>query len=445
MSTAGKRMLSALVERGETTTFFQHREYRRFLTDGESELFDQLEDFAQRYGKLPSPQTVRTDMGTELVDVAESPAYYADAVEKRYIHNGLKQALQHAADHLGGAQGSNPDKALEIATNAVMELQADKQSNAITAFERSGRELISEIKERIFVGIDGIKFGWPYLDNITGGIMAGDMVSMVGMTGSGKTWLAIYNALTAWATGKRVLFISMEMPAERIRNRAAAMHAGVDPSKINRGKVDTWEMEHLSSALSESDTPFWIVDGQYTATVDDVHALARQMQPDLCVVDGAYLLKHPTEHDRYKRVAENADLLVKKVSPHAPVISTWQFKREVQEKLKKKEDPEVEDIGYAYAAAQNATVAIGIVAEESVEGLAQRRLVMMKGREGESGQFRVNWNFQKMDLSEIETEEQLTPTDLTRRLDDWGMYALLMRYNQRKEGRGCPYRIPPMS
>ena len=99
--------------------------------------------------------------------------------------------------------------------------------------------------------------------------------------------------------------------------------------------------------------PFYVVDGNLAATVEDIWALARQLKPDAIFIDGAYLVKHPKERDRYRRVAENAELMKSELAALAPTVCSWQFAKSAAKKNKKQgEKPDLEDIGYTDAIAQ---------------------------------------------------------------------------------------------
>ena len=48
------------------------------------------------------------------------------------------------------------------------------------------------------------------------------------------------------------------------------------------------------------------------------------------------------------------------------------------------------------------SIVMGMFEEETVETLKQRRVKILKGRNGETGEFVSNWNFDKMDFSEVQ-------------------------------------------
>jgi len=185
----------------------------------------------------------------------------------------------------------------------------------------------------------------------------------------------------------------------------AAIHTHLPGGKLKHGKLTSTSVMKLKSGLKELKgfaDPFWVVDGNLTSTVEDIWLLARQLQPAAIFIDGGYLLKHPRERDRYKRVAENADLIKSTLCPLAPTVVSWQFAKSGSKKhLKKGEKPSLEDIGYTDAIAQVSSLILGITQAESVETLQARQIDVLKGRSGETGSFRTNWNWNVMDFTEI--------------------------------------------
>jgi replicative DNA helicase len=248
--------------------------------------------------------------------------------------------------------------------------------------------------------------GWPTVDEMTGGLLPGDVASMIGRPAAGKTFQMLYGCHHAWHEQEKPgMFVSMEMNPLAIQQRLAAMNAHVPMSKLKNAALSTTAMGKLKGALtavSKKDVPLWVVDGNLTATVEDIWMLAEQLKPEVIYIDGAYLLKHPTEKDRFKRVAENADLIKTRLAGDRPVVCSWQFAKTASQKAKKKnETVGLEDIGYSDAIAQVSSLVMGLFEEESVETLQSRRIEILKGRNGEVGSFSTRWDFTGMDFTEL--------------------------------------------
>jgi replicative DNA helicase len=255
-------------------------------------------------------------------------------------------------------------------------------------------------------GGSGLHLGWPTFDEMSGGLIDGDFVSEVGRPGVGKTWKMLYAAHHGWKVQQACqLFVSMEVKPLPLQQRLTAMEAHIPAWGVKNAALTTTALKKMKFSLTEiknQKSAFWVVDGNLAATVDDIYMLARMLKPDGIWIDGAYLCKHPTERDRFRRVAENVELMKQQLAALCPTIASWQFAKSGSKKNKKKgEKVDLDDIGYTDAIAQVSSIVLGLLQADSVETIKSRVIDILKGRSGEVGSFRVKWDFNQPDFSEI--------------------------------------------
>jgi hypothetical protein len=92
---------------------------------------------------------------------------------------------------------------------------------------------------------------------------------------------------------------------------------------------------------------------------------------------------------------------------HRATFSSWQFKRGTQDKKggskKQKDDQaDLEDIGYTDVIGQISSISIGLFQDDGIETMLRRNLRVLKGRNGEIGQFSAKWDFMGMDFSQCD-------------------------------------------
>jgi len=259
-------------------------------------------------------------------------------------------------------------------------------------------------------------FGWPYLDLQSGGVMPGDVISFVGRPAVGKTWLTLWTALHNWTARKlNVLYVSMEMMTLPIAQRIAALYT---KQNINQLKVAGYSNPTFKKfyaglqAMQSESAKFYVVDGNLATNVEDLFALADMLECRVVMIDGAYLLRHRNVRlDRFTRAAENVELIKRSCTDlEMMAFCSWQFNREASKKQKKGkgEQGDLEDIGYSDAIGQISSIAVSLFQEDSVETLKHRKVQVMKGRNGEVGQFSIAWDFINMSFAQI--DPPLTPT-----------------------------------
>lgn len=423
----GKMFVSAVLAEKSVSSLLQFGAIDHLFKASEEPVYQFVREFVKQYQSLPTPETVELHTGETLIPHTEPSAYYHDLMVARHVEFTLRQGMKKANDLLL-PENKDADAALAHLTELVMELVAEKHQKQVMDFREAYDLVIQDFKSKHYVQDQmGLHLGWPKVDEMTGGLVTGDVASMVGRPAAGKTWQMLFAAMHGWQlAGKKFLetgeqpdtdqsrmFVSMEMGVLPISQRLAAMQVHHSASNIKKGKLGTVGINALKGGLKEIKGyphPFYVVDGNLAATVEDLWMLARQLKPAAIFIDGAYLVKHPTERDRFRRVAENADLIKQELAALAPTVCSWQFARSANKKNKKKgEKADLDDIGYTDAIGQVSSLVMGLFEEESVETIKQRRVEILKGRNGEVGSFTTNWNFDTMDFTQIVDE---APEDL---------------------------------
>jgi replicative DNA helicase len=297
---------------------------------------------------------------------------------------------------------------------AIVRLTTYRHHNQIVDFRKARDTIVSDLKQKMLnVGDYGIRTGWEYLDNMTNGLVGGDLVSIIGRPAAGKTWLQLYLARHAWFNQtKACMFVSMEMNPLLIQQRLMSMQGSFALNDMKTGHLTSMVKNKLYKGFTEIEAhgkPFWIVDGNMTASIDDIRLLAMQLQPEFIVIDGAYLLKNPdTRLDRFARVAENTRLLKQSVAEDqkVPVFGSYQFNREAAKKAKSKSGPStgLEDIAFSDEVGQVSSLVLALTQKESTATLTRKSVELLKGRNGEFGSWDINWDFNHMDFSQCKEQ-----------------------------------------
>jgi replicative DNA helicase len=287
-----------------------------------------------------------------IINVADYGRVVRDCwVRRQAIEIG--EALVNAAH--GGDDAVAPDApaVLEAAEAALFALGehgagarrvvsiAEAAAAAIDAAEDAGRR---------GDGLVGVTTGYAALDRMTAGWRPGQFIVMAGRPSMGKTALGLGCAARAAAAGKRVLFISIEMPAAELAGRLVAAMAGLDAQVMVRGQmprengtgfraVTGGEAQTIADAQARLASLPLIIDDAPTATVAAIRTAARRAMRkgglDLVVVD--YLGKVSASdqarrmHNRVHEVSEIArDLKATAKALRVPVLCLAQLNRGVE-------------------------------------------------------------------------------------------------------------------
>lgn len=415
-STSGLRVLRLILSKpvNEAGTLLGH--VQPFLTYPEDQkAFDFIRAHYAKFGKLPHPDTVLDQVQVFLPETHETLDFEVEQLEGRFIEEAMRAASDTASALI--AEGKQKD-ALSGMLSALLPVTQSHGGYALTDLRDT------TATETYALGLAGKlppveSIGYPSLD-AQGGIEDGDMMGFVGRPGSGKTWLMLYTAITHWAnhgheTGPH-MFVTQEMSAVQIEKRALPLIAGVDPTPFYKNQHIQYQiggptqeeyvaaLEAARKMLAEAKIPFLIYDSKMAGTVADIEAIASMHGVQRVWIDGAYMIRHPDNRlGRYARVPENLDLM-KQWQQRTGVAScsSWQFKRGAGKEGEDTEDPgDLDDIGYSHAIGEYLGVILGLLENpKQVKEQARKKVSIMKGRNGETGSFYVNWRFDQCDFSE---------------------------------------------
>jgi replicative DNA helicase len=404
MSSVGRRLLSALIYAENDKQYSRVRACEGMFKEGEVELYAYIDEFYANYGKIPGIATITDKLGEVLVEAPEPLDFYLEEVKKRFVHGKIKEGLLAANQALSSKDSG---KALESLSNLVYECSWLANNQQVIDYRHAGEMIVKDFQSLKY-GLEdnALWFGFPTLDAMTGGARGGDFITIIGRPGLGKTQHLLGIARKHWLMGGRPLFISMEMPLIQIAQRLIALDASLPLIRIARGELTSvWEGKMLNQlqANLEMESQFPLVDGDLTANVEDIFAICRQMHPTAVFVDGAYLLRNKNGRlSRWDRITDNAEALKQLIASRLkiPVLATYQFNRESAKK-KKGEQITQDDVYGSDAIAQLSTIMLGLLENTTIEQEKSRTVMILKGRGGETGAFKVNWDFQKMNFDEI--------------------------------------------
>lgn len=404
-ATVGENLLGALLVHKELSGLLKLPDFAKMLSEHEATTWTFIEEFIGKHKSFPTHETVELETSTVLPEPVEVPSYYAEHLRKRWVSEKIKEAIAEAKSHLPMTKEADPDAAYDAMMNVMMDVvQTNNYGKLFDA-----RYLVEPVMMEHKKGLgyeEGIEFGWPYLDHHCGGLRSGDLVSYVGRPAHGKTWQLLWSARHAWLQQqKRVMFVSMEMEPVQILTRLAALESHIENKIIKAGHLSTFQKAKVEglSYLEQAETPFWVIDGNLSATTQDIQLMARTLNPDVIYIDGAYLVRHPDPKlNQYARVATVCEQIKMDLAGGlgVPVVASWQFNRQA---AKKKDDDKIglEDIAYSDVIGQLSSIVLGLFEGGTVEQEETKRIDLLKGRGGEEGEFHTKWDFKSMDFSQV--------------------------------------------
>lgn len=408
----GLKTLKAILKTEDTSLWYKFKLKEDFFKGNEVDVFHSINHHLSKYSILPAYETIENNhLYLKPVKTVEPPEYYRDNLISRYSYEKMRSATSESQQVLAENK-LDTAKAFAILQQAITDISDTNYNDRLFNFKTDGKQVMlneyynyEENKQHLF--------HWQYLDNMSNGVLGGDVISVVGRPAKGKTFLLIRIALENWRKKKtKPLIVSMEMNYKAVFKRLTAMYAEVNLTQLTSKTFATaseTKFRDSLNALAGEETDLYIVDGNLTSTPEEIYSLAKSLGCDSVYIDGAYMLKSSNPRlDRYTRVAENVELIKKFTTELSiPTFCSWQLSRQgAKSKKAKGQKSELEDIGYSDAIGQISSIVLALEEEDTAETLNQRSVRLLKGRNGEVGEFNINWGFHNMDFSQVNSIEE---------------------------------------
>lgn len=411
----GLKLLAVVVETGSVHVL---REIgAELFIDEERQVYDFLRSHYRRYGELPALSTVEEDTGIDIPEAEENIAYYEKKIRDRRLYNELRVDYTRLKECL---RTFDMDEAKEVVDSMRARTRAASVDQSLLNAREAAEDVLLEYAHaHENPGVSGVPTGWPTFDLITGGYQPGDLISWIARPEMGKTNMLLRQAFHAHQMGYSVLVVTMEMIIAQIMRRVMGFMTGIDPNLIRRGALSTYarrRLQELQQSMVGIDR-LHIFSGGMKKKVGDVELLIHELRPDIVFIDGVYLMspdstKAFSKADKANEVLDSLKHMT--IAQHLPIVITSQFNRAAGKKGK---DGSLETVAYTDAISTHSSIIVSI--QEGIAGFEDttRRIVLIKGREGEKGEVVVHYKFRPVCLDEYIVDLEGDNDETGSRLD----------------------------
>jgi replicative DNA helicase len=300
-----------------------------------------------------------------------------------------------------------PDQILASAEENLLKLGETRAQDALVSPKRILEEFDGGINAFLDPSkrIKGLSTGFLKLDEMTGGLHAGELVILAARPSMGKTALALNIAqhVAMHPEKQTVAVFSLEMSRESLLTRMICAGARVDQQKFRAGYLNQDERRRLAKTASELvQAPIYIGDTSGTHMMD-IHAKLRRLKAEhglaLVVIDYLQLMsgrgRYENRNQEISTISRGLKLLAKDLK--VPMLVLSQLNR-APETRPGDHRPQLSDLRESGSIEQDADLVAFIFREEvykqedeRLKGLAE--LLVAKQRNGPTG--KVNLVFLK--------------------------------------------------
>ena len=295
--------------------------------------------------KSEASKTLTKDAGERLVDCMTASTA-TTALTKKYCEILYQGHINYLVEN---AKTERDFEAIEAYRNtySMSDVKIKQISSGIEEFDK----LYENHKN------NRITTGYDCLDEALGSFCGGDYIALGASTGTGKTSIALNLSRMMCLQGRKVLFCSLEMPIEQLRNRFNCINTGLDARKYRTCGFTPEELEKYKLGLSELDQWSLYILCDYNLTVEKLKAYAIEQKKnfglDFIVIDYLGLLSGYGNKSSYERVsALSRNIKVMATELNVPVLVLVQLNRDSKSRENKR--PVLTDIRESGAIEQDA-------------------------------------------------------------------------------------------
>lgn len=346
------------------------------------------------------------------VSSARSIKRHADIVAEKARGRAVRAAADEAVE-IAASEGTAAER-----TERIAALFAALQRGQIRSMPRSIYELAVQRTQHYEDLQSGrVVAGWPTavpsLDNmLSGGLRPGKLYIVAARPKVGKSSFAQAIALVMARADLPSLFLSQEMGAEEVADRAVVHTGRLDYSAITSGRMSQDDWSRASDALSDLSDAKLYVDDQGGLTLADIKAKARSV-PGLKVLVLDYLqlsssnLKDASRNAQIEELSRGLKTMAKDMG--IAVIALSQLNREVEKRASKR--PQLSDLRDSGAIEQDADAVIFLwPVRDFQDGRRLVGLAVEANRQGRCGAFGLDFDGRTQRWGESTQSIDTTPS-----------------------------------
>lgn len=287
---------------------------------------------------------------------------------------------------------------VEEITEKLREIVKEQDDITATDNKRVGQsfmEAAADFYQQLYTQTSRYLTGYSDFDNIIGGIVPGSVMALAARSGQGKTDFALSLMLRYAASGRKVLYYSMEMTPEQLMIRVASQFTHINNTRIRDKQLTQEECTFISRALGTVEQSGNIRIVQERVGVGRIRSDIKSFAPDIVFIDHLGIMKMPNAYKRVDAVSETTRAIkALALESGIAVVELVQMNREVEKRSNKR--PLLSDLKDSGSIEEDADYIVFLQTEKSDRQLKADEAFtttayIEKNRHGGTGQTEFAW------------------------------------------------------
>ena len=339
------------------------------------------------------------DFAATAANVTHHAKIVRDKAVKRRLAAVATEIVESAFEDAGSA-----DELLDFAESKVFDVSKAQSRSTFQSLHAEMPGTFDYVEAIMNRGgeLTGIPTGFRDLDQMTGGLQAGELVVIAARPSMGKTAFALNIARNAAVDhGKKVAVFSLEMTTRSLIIRLLSSEAAIDFSSLRKGFLPMTDYRRLQSAADKlTNAEIWI-DDSGALDILEIKAKSRRLHAehglDLVVLDYLQLAHAEGRRDRkdleVAEISKGLKALAKELE--MPVIALSQLNRGPEQRDPDKRRPMMGDLRESGAIEQDADVIAfiyrDVVYNKDTEDPRMAEIIIEKQRNGPTGTVKLDF------------------------------------------------------
>jgi replicative DNA helicase len=404
-------------ERRTLSSIINNKDIAHVISDADADkifeltadIWEFMKDYYYKYRAVTPPEVIEEAFQDfKLIETSGEVKHYLDQHKAEYKRSWLERIMRGASKSMH--EGASTEEVLAAVNSKLTDLtnignsirdlditDADKANEHYAERKRAMEEC---------GGVLGTKTMFASIDaNYVTGLDSGHYVVILSRTNQGKSWLALQVAINAWKQGKKVLYVSLEMPPESVRDRAYTfMSQGMfKMSELSRATMSLEAMQVWTAESFGNDGSFVVTASDGMGDFNPAHLQAKidQYAPDIVVVDYLQLMADRRNSSDSTARVRNTSKEVKSLAMSNEVPIVMVAAASVNETKEYFSPPQIYECAESRQAVYDVDLCLSLISHKQSDGSFLMEVISRKNRHGPLFDFLI-----KLDIANGTMDEQ---------------------------------------
>lgn len=180
-----KGLVTAVLDTGNMKEAVTKKIYTNYFMGSDKPVWEFMLDHYRNFKKAPELAAIKRKFPEwEPMATKEPVEYFIRELQERQRFNLILKGMKEISS---GLNAKNSQEAFKELTKLVSLINTEVQIHRDVNWNKEVEERKARVKHRMTsLGVDGISYGIDLMDNATGGMHGGELITVLGKPGTGK-------------------------------------------------------------------------------------------------------------------------------------------------------------------------------------------------------------------------------------------------------------------